>query len=82
MANKPENIRAKIKAEIDASQNIKEPGKISVYLNKDGFLFFGTKKIVVKGRVVSEKEKEHVFEIARNLAGEMEVVDELTVKKV
>jgi osmotically-inducible protein OsmY len=82
MANKAENIRAKIKAEIDASQNIKEPGKISVYVNKDGFLFFGTKKIVVKGRVVSEKEKEHVFEIARNQAGEMEVVDELTVKKI
>jgi osmotically-inducible protein OsmY len=82
MASKSENIRSKIKAELDSSPNIKEPGKISVYVNKEGFLFFGSKKILIKGRVNGDKEKEKVFEIARNHAGDMEIIDQLTVKKI
>jgi osmotically-inducible protein OsmY len=82
MASANEKLRLKIQQAIQNSSEVPEGNYVTVGLEKEGFLFFGKSKIVLTGRTTSEKVKETVESIAKEVAGDAEVESRLRVGKV
>lgn len=74
-----ETITSDIYKNIQSEPSIKDPTHISVSYRKDGFWFFGKKKILIKGRVETNREKEKIESIASAYAGGVPIIDELRV---
>jgi hypothetical protein len=74
-----EKIRKKIYDAIKNAPDLKEGNYVSVALKKTGFLGMGKNQIELRGRASSEKAKAHMEEIAKGIAGNLEVVSEIRI---
>jgi TATA-box binding protein (TBP) (component of TFIID and TFIIIB) len=81
MAQSAQKVKDKVYWAIKNSNEIKEGNYVSVAVEKSGFLFFGSSKLVLTGRTTSEKDKEKIESIARENAGEVEIESRLRVGK-
>lgn len=81
MAANPKKVRDAIDQAIRSSNEIREGNYISVSVEKTGFLFFGSTKIVLTGRAKSEKDKAKVEEIANQNASGVEVESRLRISQ-
>jgi TATA-box binding protein (TBP) (component of TFIID and TFIIIB) len=81
MAAKPSKVRDAIDQAIRSSNEVREGNYVSVGVEKTGFLFFGSSKIVLTGRTKSEKDKAKVEEIANQNSSGVEVESRLRVSQ-
>lgn len=81
MATSPNKAKDKVYWAIKNATEIKEGNYVSVSVEKSGFLFFGSSKLVLTGRTTSEKDKETIEGIAKREAGDVEVESRLRVGK-
>ena len=81
MAANPSKIRDAIDQAIRGSNEIREGNYITVSVEKTGFLFFGSSKIILSGRSKSEKDKAKIEEIANQHAAGLEVESRLRVSQ-
>ena len=81
MAASAQKAKDKVYWAIKNSTELKEGNYVSVAIEKTGFLFFGSSKLVLTGRTTSEKDKEKIESIAKQEAGDVEVESRLRVGK-
>lgn len=81
MAGSAQKVKDKVYGAIKSSTEIKEGNYVTVSVEKSGFLFFGSSKLVLTGRTTSEKDKEKIESIAKEAAGDVEVESRLRVGK-
>ncbi|MFO8065372.1 MAG: BON domain-containing protein [Spirochaetota bacterium] len=74
-----DKIKDKVYWAIKNSDQLKPGNYVSVSLDKKGL--FGKPKIVLTGRSPSESEQEKVMSIAREAAGDYELVNRMGITK-
>jgi hypothetical protein len=74
MATSSDKLKAKIFDAIKSSKDVKPGNYVSVNIKTVGFALFGKRVIELTGRANSDKDKEAIEKIARDLAEGLEVV--------
>lgn len=82
MADSASKARDHIEQAIRSSESVGEGNYVTVKVEKSGFLFFGSSKVILTGRTKSEKDKAAIEELAQQNAGGAEVESRLRVSKV
>ncbi len=82
MAVSATKARDMIEQAIRGSETVGEGNYVTVKVEKSGFLFFGSTKIVLTGRTKSDKDKVAIEELAKANSGGAEVESRLRVSKV
>jgi hypothetical protein len=76
-----EKLKNQIYQAIRDSSELREGNYISVNIKSSGPLGLGKKQIELRGRAASEKDKAKIEEIARQIAGKLEIVSSIRLDR-
>ncbi len=76
-----EKLKNQIYQAIRDSSELREGNYISVNIKGTGLLGLGKKQIELRGRAASEKDKAKIEEIARQIAGNLEIVSSIRLDR-
>jgi hypothetical protein len=76
-----EKLKNQIYQAIRDSSELREGNYISVNIKGTGLLGLGKKQIELRGRAANEKDKAKIEEIAKGIAGDLEIVSTIRLDR-